>query len=161
MANSSIVDEIKSRVVKDIINSPAIVAAIDATDIDYPDDLDNTHIFRFAQNPNVIQNSGTFLTIQVHIPNYFDKNMIWMRHLLEIWIVSNIKHMKVTNISGVTANRNDYLSQLIDEKFNGREDFGFGMLKLEKNIEGAHSDNHDFSYRQMLFSTRDLSRTSC
>lgn len=78
--------------------------------------------------------------------------------------------MKVDNIPKVSDNRNDYISKLLDKKFNGRDVLGnskkdennlhlYGKLDLVANIEGAAS--RDFLYRQMIFETKDLNKSFC
>lgn len=163
MPNSSIIEDIKTKVQMDILKDPLMVQVIDANDVDDSDvsNLIGTHIFTFAQNPNMIQESGTFLTIQVHIPQYETPDYRWVHPVLEIWIISHNKHMRVDNIPRVRANRNDFMSQLLDEKFNGSTEFGYGQMYLQLNTEGVHGDNSDYLYRRMVFVTKDLSRPIC
>lgn len=163
MPNSSIIDDMKTRVQDAILADPLLVKAIDAKDIteDNVADLIGTHIFTFAQNPNLVQSSETFLTLQVHIPQYNTPDYRWVHPVLEIWIISHNRHMRVDNIPRIRANRNDFISQLLDEKFNGSTDFGYGQMFLQLNTEGVHGDNSDFLYRRMVFVTKDLSRSTC
>lgn len=78
--------------------------------------------------------------------------------------------MKVDNIPKVSDNRNDYISKILDRKFNGRKTLGnskkdennlhlYGKLDLVANVEGAASKN--FLYRQMIFETIDLNKSYC
>lgn len=163
MPNSSIIDDMKTRVQDAILADSLLVKAIDAKDVteDNVADLIGTHIFTFAQNPNLVQSSETFLTIQVHIPQYNSPDYRWVHPVLEIWIISHNRHMRVDNIPRIRANRNDFISQLLDEKFNGSTDFGYGQMFLQLNTEGVHGDNSDFLYRRMVFVTKDLSRATC
>lgn len=163
MPNSSIIEEVKVKVQNALLNDDLIVKAIDSTDTDpdNPSELIGTHIFTFAQNPHMIQTSGTYLTIQVHIPQYDTPDYRWVHPVLEIWIISHNRHMRVDNIPRIRSNRNDFLSQLLDEKFNGSTDFGYGQMYLQLNTEGVHGDNADYLYRRMVFVTKDLSRTVC
>lgn len=163
MPNSSIIDDMKTRVQDAILADPLLVKAIDAKDVteDNVADLIGTRIFTFAQNPNLVQSSETFLTIQVHIPQYNSPDYRWVHPVLEIWIISHNRHMRVDNIPRIRANRNDFISQLLDEKFNGSTDFGYGQMFLQLNTEGVHGDNSDFLYRRMVFVTKDLSRSTC
>lgn len=163
MPNSSIIDDMKTRVQDAILADPLLVKAIDAKDVteDNVADLIGAHIFTFAQNPNLVQSSETFLTIQVHIPQYNSPDYRWVHPVLEIWIISHNRHMRVDNIPRIRANRNDFISQLLDEKFNGSTDFGYGQMFLQLNTEGVHGDNSDFLYRRMVFVTKDLSRSTC
>ncbi|MEN2589359.1 hypothetical protein, partial [Acinetobacter baumannii] len=69
------------------------------------------------------------------------------------------KHMIVDNIPKITENRNDYLSELIDAKLNGRSDFGIGELQLASNVEGSYQQ--DYVYRKMVFTTKDVNDSLC
>ena len=67
--------------------------------------------------------------------------------------------MVVDNIPKITENRNDYLSELIDAKLNGRSDFGIGELQLASNVEGSYQQ--DYVYRKMVFTTKDVNDSLC
>ena len=77
--------------------------------------------------------------------------------------------MMVTNIPQITDNRNDYISKLLDKKFNGRSTFGandndednvhlYGKMNLVSNVEGALNK---FLYRRMIFEMKDLNDSLC
>lgn len=165
MANSSIIRKAKNRIVKEFIKDPDIVAAINSSEIKStePEKLINTHIFNYNQNPHTLNKVGTFITIQVHIPQsyYTDYNasVTRVKPTIEIWIISHEKHMTVDNVPKVTQNRNDYLSELIDNKFNGKSGFGIGEAVLTSNIEGAFQ--MDYLYRKMVFQCTDLNWSLC
>ena len=78
--------------------------------------------------------------------------------------------MRVDNIPKISDNRNDYISKLLDEKFNGRRTLGgntndkfnlhlYGEFNLIANVEGAFTKN--YLYRQMIFETRDFNTSMC
>lgn len=161
MANSSMIGTLKNKVIKSLIQDELIVKAIDSPTIKKPEDLINTHIFNYHQNPYTLENVQTFLTVQVHIPDSYDftdRNRTFIKPTLEIWILSHHKHMKVNNISKVTDNRNDYISELLDIKLNGA-DYGYGGLKLISNVEGSYQE--DYLWRKMTFVTNDLNQSKC
>lgn len=159
MANSSIIGIAKNKIIKEFIKDPNIIAAINSSEIDSskPEKLVGTHIFNYHQNPNTINTVQTFITIQVHIPQSYGGTYI--KPTVEIWIISHEKHMVVDNIPKITVNRNDYLSQLIDNKLNGRSGFGIGELSLVTNIEGSYQQN--YVYRKMVFQGTDLNKSLC
>lgn len=160
MANSSIVGVAKNKIIKEFIKDSEIVSAIGCSANETGEKLVNTHIFNYNQNPNTINDVKTFITIQVHIPQSyrFDSN-IHVQPKIEIWICSHEKHMIVDNVPKVTENRNDYLARLIDEKLNGRDDFGIGKLKLISNIEGSFQK--DYLYRVLVFEGLDINDSLC
>lgn len=163
MANSSIIGKVKRQLVKDIIKDETLVKAIDSPNVTSPQKLINTHIFTYNQNPFTINKDITFLTILVHEPDSFTRNDDGSDKFIdveiEIWIISHHSHMEVNNIPKITDNRNDYLSELLDLKLNGRTDLGIGEVKLIYNIEGSFQK--DYLYRKMLFKTKDLNNSLC
>lgn len=165
MANSSIIRKAKNKIVKDFIKDPDIVAAIHSSEIkpNEPEKLINKHIFNYNQNPNTLNKVGTFITIQVHIPHdyYTDykASATRVRPTIEIWIISHEQHMNVDNVPKVTQNRNDYLSELIDNKINGKTGFGIGETVLLSNVEGAFQQ--DYLFRKMIFQCTDLNWSLC
>lgn len=174
MANSSIVTSLKDKVIAELINDETLFHAINSPDIKNFEDsheLLGTHIFRYNQNPNTLEKEISFLTVQVQIPESFNRNtsnrtLITAR--LEIWIYSHERVMNVKNIPKISDNRNDYIAKLIDKKLNGRNLFGLPedknplstlSLVLVNNIEGAFINNYLF--RQLIFETKDLNNSLC
>lgn len=165
MANSSIIRKAKNKIVKEFIKDKDIIAAINSSEVkpNEPEKLIGKHIFNYNQNPHTLNIVGTFITIQVHIPqNYYnDYNMsaIHVKPTIEIWIISHEEHMIVDNVPKVTQNRNDYLSELIDNKINGKSGFGIGETVLLSNTEGAFQQ--DYLFRKMIFQCLDLNWSLC
>lgn len=165
MANSSIVGKVKNKIVKEFIKDEDIIAAINSSEVksNEPEKLINKHIFNYNQNPHTLNVVGTFITIQVHIPqsyyNDYNSSSIYVKPTIEIWIISHEKHMSVDNVPKVSQNRNDYLSELIDRKFNNKGGFGIGRTELLSNIEGAFQT--DYLYRKMVFQCLDLNASLC
>lgn len=165
MANSSIIRKAKNKIVKEFIKDPDIIAAIDSSEVNFnePEKLINKHIFDYNQNPHTLNTVGTFITIQVHIPqsyyNDYNASTIHVKPTIEIWIVSHEKHMVVDNVPKATQNRNDYLSELIDRKINGKSGFGIGETMLLSNVEGSFQQ--DYLFRKMVFQCLDLNWSLC
>ena len=174
MANSDIISLIKRKVKSELVNDPLIVRAFGSPDYDSSDegwsgeDVGDNYIFTWNQNPTTITKEITFITLQVHIEKYREK---WVKPTLEIWVYSHNRHMKLksADFPGIVANRNDYLSELLDWKFNGRTSLGtdddniklnlIGELSLRANNEGVF--NNDFVYRRLLFETKDINVSLC
>ena len=166
MANSSIIRKAKNKIVKEFIKDLDIIEAINSSEVkpNEPEKLINKHIFDYNQNPHTLNTVGTFITIQVHIPqsyygDYHNGSSIHVKPTIEIWIISHEKHMIVNNVPKITQNRNDYLSELIDKKFNGKSGFGIGETKLISNIEGSFQA--DYLFRKMIFQCLDLNWSMC
>lgn len=132
------------------------------------EDVGDHYIFTWNKNPNTITDSITFITLQVHIRGYLEK---WVIPTLEVWIYSHKDHMKLDpkEFPGIEDNRNDYLSKLLDNKFNGRTILGtvddkaklslIGELRLTTNTESLVSE--DFMCRRMIFETKDINDSLC
>ena len=165
MANSSIVRKAKNRIIKEFIKDKDIIAAINSDiESNEPEKLIGTHIFNYNQNPHTLNKVGTFITVQVHIPqnyysDYHGNSAIHVKPTIEIWIISHEKHMVVDNVPKITQNRNDYLSELIDNKINGKSGFGIGETKLISNVEGAFKA--DYLFRKIIFQCLDLNWSFC
>ena len=173
MANSEVISKLKKSVIKEILSDSDLIKAIDPPsniDSTKPKNLMYSCIFPYHQNPETLRTQSTFLTIEVQIPRAYDKNAKWINVDLEIYIISHQGHMRVDNIPKITDNRNDYLSKLIDVKFNGKSIFGdskndefnyhtYGELILNYNIGGAIGN--DYLYRKMGFSMTDVNNSFC
>lgn len=166
MANSSIIRKAKNKIIKEFIKDREIIDAINSSEIkpSEPEKLVNKHIFDYNQNPHTLNIVGTFMTIQVHIPqsyynDYYGGSTIHVKPTIEIWIISHEKHMIVDNVPKITSNRNDYLSELIDKKINGKSGFGIGETKLLSNVEGAFQQ--DYLFRKMVFECLDFNDSLC
>ena len=165
MANSSIIREAKNKIIKEFIKDPSIVAAINSSEVkpNESEKLINKHIFDYNQNPHTLNIVGTFITIQVHIPlsyyNDYRASDVFVKPTIEIWIVSHERHMRVDNIDKITQNRNDYLSELIDNKINGKSGFGIGQTRLLSNVEGAFQQ--DYLFRKIIIECTDFNWSLC
>lgn len=158
MANGTSISELKEKIVHAIAEDDTLFFAIDAHECENGGDLIGTHIFKFNKNPDVISESITFLTIMVHTKKY-GRNNTYIVPTLEIWIYSHVDHM-VVNPRITKDNRNDYISMLLDEKFNGSTNYGgIGKLELTTNTEGVY--NQKFLYRRMIFETKDINDSVC
>lgn len=94
----------------------------------------------------------------VHM-NSRNRNNAFIIPTLEIWIYTHDGHMKMDR-EITKDNRNDYISMLLDEKFNGSTEYGgIGKLKLVSNTEGPY--NKDFLYRRLIFETVDVNDSFC
>ena len=174
MANSEFITILKRKIKNEIVNDPLIVKAFgspdyDETDLDFSgEDVGENYIFSWDQDTKTIKETMTFITLQVNIKTYREN---WVKPQLIITIYSHSNHMKLNpkEFPGIDANRNDYLSQLLDDKFNGRTTIGLeydpdrislmGKFELSENYEGVL--NNSFAYRQLIFETKDLNYSLC
>lgn len=165
MSNSSIIRKAKNKIIKEFIKDKSIIDAINSSEVkpNEPEKLIGKHIFDYNQNPHTLNKVGTFITIQVHIPEPYyggyHSSAIHVQPRIEIWVVSHERHMIVDNVAKITQNRNDYLAELIDNKINGKDGIGIGKTKLLSNVEGAFQA--DYLFRKMVFQCLDLNSSMC
>lgn len=158
MANSTSISEFKERVVNAIAHDNDIFYAFDAKDCENGGDLLNTHLFKYNKHPETITDAITFMTVMVHT-KVRDREKMFVTPTLELWIYSHNDHMKM-DAKITKDNRNDYLSMLLDDKFNGSTEYGgIGKLRLVLNEEGTFGQK--FLYRRMLFETIDVNDSFC
>ena len=158
MANSTSISELKKRVIDAITHDDDIFYAFDAKECENGGDLIGTHILTYNKVPDTITKVSTYMTIMVHTKAR-DRNKTFVTPILEFYIYSHYEHMKM-NRNITKDNRCDYISMLIDYKFNGSTKYGgIGQLKLTSNTEGAY--NKEFLYRHMIFETVDLNNSMC
>lgn len=165
---SKFINAVKDAIIGEILNSELMFKLIDSPDItsfEESEKLIGTHIFRFAENPNVIDKNITFITIQVHT----DKSMnSWTRIVpqVEINIYSHDSHMNLDTkvFPSITSNRNDYISEWFDDLLNGKSRIGsFNLtskLKLKRNHEYSYI-KPDWLLRSMIFEGEEMSIDLC
>lgn len=162
MANSSIVLSLKKKVIDALCDDPDICSLIDSSKYKGRE-LKNTHIFSYNRNPDTITEALTFITVGTSIGTR-DRNGTFVTPVLTINIYSENNHMDIKNIfTGKIEeyNRNDYLSMLIDEKFNGSSEFGtIGKLKLVENYEN-NKVAETFLSRTLIFEGMDTNDSMC
>lgn len=169
MANGSrFINAVKDAIIGEIINSELMFKLIDSPDVTSFEDsekLIGTHIFRYGENPNVIEKDITFITIQVHTDKSINS---WTRIVpqVEISIYSHDKHMNLSTeeFPEVTANRNDYISEWFDDLLNGKTKIGnFNLtskLKLKRNHEYSYT-KPDWMMRNIIFEGEEMSIDLC
>lgn len=158
MANSTVISELKEKIVMAIAKDDNLFYAIDAPDCENGGDLIDTYIFRYNKNPDTITKTITFITVMVHTKTNV-RNDDFVIPTLEIWIYSHDGHMEMDK-KITKDNRNDYISKLLDSKFNGSSEYGgVGKLKLISNTEGTFSSK--FLFRRLIFEAIDINDSFC
>lgn len=159
--------------IKELVKDEEFFHAIDSPEIkDFKkaNNLVHSHIFPYGRVPQTLTETLTLLTIQVHIKEGKFRDRTFIIPTVEFRIYSHQDHMKVKNVPKISDTRNDYISRIIDQKFNGRSSFGankdpqydigtYGSLDLVVNEEGSTSQG--FLYRRMLFETKDFNHSRC
>lgn len=164
MANSDIIRKAKNKIITEFIQDKEIIEAMDIPEIlvpkNKPSEAFGKAIFDFNQPPNTIKESMCFMSVLLNMPEaYRNQNDMYVKPRVIINIWCEIDHMRVKNIPKVTSNRVDYLSYLIDNKINGREDLGIKQLVLIKNEEKSYWDK--WLMREIVFEGLDFNNSLC
>lgn len=156
MNTGSLILSMKEKIAEELIRDPAITAAVctDGTVPENPEDLYGTRIFRYHRLPDEQGAPTAYLTVQVHIPRSEDRNNTFLKPTLELWVITHESLMPIAGHPEVNAGRNDYVSQLLDEKFQGYEGLGYGRLAFAENTEGVLPGS--FLYRKLIYETLDF-----
>lgn len=160
MANSDIISSLKTKVIQAMMKDNDIFTALDPNrkNVENGGDLIWNNIFPYNKNPKTITEVMTFITVMAHSKRK-DRYGTFVTPTLEIWIYSHNDHMEM-NIKGIKDTRCDFIGRLLDEKFNGSNQYGgIGKLTLVSNSEGVYND--DFLYRHLVFETTDLNDSLC
>lgn len=145
---------LKRAVVDEIRNDPTVTKELgdNATSTDPYGQF----LFDHQKNPSAWDKPATYLTVQLHIPRASEDRK-WLVPTLELQIISHEQHLTDSSSGSepVFQNRNDYLADLLTQKFHGRNDLGsFSPLLLISDTEGVLENN--CLYRKLQFETSCL-----
>lgn len=124
---------------------------------EYLEDIVYKNIFPFGYIPNTQETVELYITIECSVPKMLFRQ-VWEHPFLTVRLICHQDKM-VLKKAGVSANRLDYLSTLIDKLLNDTDGWGFGKLSLVSNTEGSMSTT--FKYREMIFQGQDLNVGKC
>lgn len=174
MPNSSLVIQAKNDMLVALQNDDRIIEALgihDDEDIDNliadsdKDTLSKKRLFPHWFVPKTQDIAKTYICIEAGVtaierrftssvaPKTYDMATI------TIYVLSHQDDLYM-NKAGVSAIRPDYLSVLIDEKFNGSNEFGIGTLQRISNEPYSLKDNAH-RYRQIVFQAVDFNDNMC
>lgn len=163
MANSSCVSNWKNQILSDLQNDNEIIEALNLHEDDDPDDLVWSRLFPHYYIPDTQEAVKTYIMVEIDVqsnrsryePMKYD---LYAYPTITFTVLSHQKDMEM-KMAGVSATRIDYISMLLDKKYNGTDGFGLGRLQLTSNIAGNLNDT--YRIRQLTFQTVDFSDSLC
>lgn len=163
MANSSCVSNWKNQILSDLQNDNEIIKALNLHEDDDPDDLVWSRLFPHYYIPDTQEAVKTYIMVEIDVqsnrsryePMKYD---LYAYPTITFTVLSHQKDMEM-KMAGVSATRIDYISMLLDKKYNGADGFGLGRLQLTSNIAGNLNDT--YRIRQLTFQTVDFSDSLC
>lgn len=158
MAKSKVIREWKNKIVSELSQDDEIINALGLNDDEDPDDLVWKRIFPHYYVESVETVVRTYILVEIDIPERrtrygsSDSN-IWVHPTIVFYVLTHQEDMHM-NMVGESGTRMDYLAELIEEKYEGRQDFGVGTLQLKSDTAG--SVNTTYRFRQLVFEAVDV-----
>ena len=152
--NSEVISTIKKEIINTIIEDGEIPYVLDnSEDVqDDPSILINNNIFRYNYNPTALKEEKAMLTIQIKLAENNNPNEDFVRVSVEFWVIchqglmSPIPKKDLKSFIKSCDTRTDYLSILLDKKFNGASGLCYSKLRLRNNDEGVLTTNYMYRY---------------
>lgn len=153
MPKSKCIREWKNKIVSELSQDDEIINALGLNDDESPDDLVWKRIFPHYFVEKTESEVKTYLLVEIDIPERrtrygsSDSN-IWVYPTIVFYVLTHQEDMHMDMV-GESGTRMDYLAELIEEKYEGRQDFGAGVLQLKSDTAG--SVNTTYRFRQLVF----------
>ena len=158
MAKSKCIRQFKNKIMAELSQDDEIISALGLNPDEDPDDLVWHRLFPHYFIPQTEESVRSYLLVEIDIPERrtrygsSDSN-IWVRPTIIFYVLTHQEDMHM-NMVGESGTRMDYLAELIEEKYEGRQDFGVGTLQLKSDTAG--SVNTTYRFRQLVFEAVDV-----
>ena len=163
MAKSKCIRQFKNKIMAELSQDDEIISALGLNPDEDPDDLVCVRLFPHMFVPQTESEVRSYILVEIDIPERrtrygsSDSN-IWVHPTIVFYVLTHQEDMHM-NMAGESGTRMDYLAELIEEKYQGRQDFGVGTLELKSDVAG--SVNTTYRYRQLVFEAVDLDDVLC
>lgn len=153
MGKSKCIRAFKDRIMSELSQDDDIIRALGLNPDESPDDLVWVRLFPHYFIPQTETDVRTYVLVEIDIPERrtrygsSDSN-IWVHPTIVFYVLTHQEDMRL-NIAGESGTRMDYLAELIEDKYEGRQDFGVGTLQLKSDTAG--SVNTTYRFRQLVF----------
>lgn len=153
MAKSKCIRQFKNKIMVELSQDDEIISALGLNSDEDPDDLVWHRLFPHYFIPQTEEQVRTYILVEIDIPERrtrygsSDSN-IWVHPTIVFYVLTHQEDMHM-NMVGESGTRMDYLAELIEEKYEGRQDFGAGVLQLKSDTAG--SVNATYRFRQLVF----------
>lgn len=153
MAKSKCIRQFKNKIMSELSQDDEIISALGLNPEEDPDDLVWHRLFPHYFVPQTESEVRTYILVEIDIPERrtrygsSDSN-IWVHPTIVFYVLTHQEDMHM-NMAGESGTRMDYLAELIEEKYEGRQDFGAGVLQLKSDTAG--SVNTTYRFRQLIF----------
>ncbi len=163
MAKSKCIRQFKNKIMSELSQDSEIVNALGLNPDEDSDDLVWHRLFPHMFVPQTESEVRSYILVEIDIPERrtrygSSQSDIWVHPTIVFYVLTHQEDMHM-NMVGESGTRMDYLAELIEEKYEGRKDFGVGTLQLKSDTAG--SVNTTYRFRQLVFETVDLDDSLC
>ena len=147
----------KKKLISAIVTSPELVALVnddyveDGECVD-SDDLIYKQFFPYYYIPETQTEAKSYVIIKVNGLGIRGK----LYNKVEVYICV-MSHQDIMEVKGGT--RIDLMGEIVEELFNGRDDFGFGEMELKSDVEV--NINTTYRGRELRFVVEDFNSDAC
>ena len=158
MARSKCIRAFKDKIMSELSQDERIIEALGLNPDESSDDLIWVRLFPHIFIPQTEEEVKTYILVEINIPERrsrygSNEKSIWVYPTIIFYVLTHQEDMRL-NLAGESGTRMDYLAELIEDKYQGRQDFGVGTLELKSDI--ADSVNTTYRYRQLVFEAVDV-----
>lgn len=159
MAKSKIIRQYKNKIMSELSQDDVIIEALGLNPDESPDDLVWVRFYPHNYIPQTESEVKCYLTVEVNIPQRRmrygeNSNNIWTHPYIVFRIICHQEDMRL-DLAGESGTRMDYLAELVEDKYEGRQDFGVGVLTLISDVAG--DINNTYRVRELVFEAVDVS----
>ena len=149
----------KNQIISELSQDDKIITALGLNPNESPDDLVWVRLFPHYYIPQTEEDVKTYILVEIDIPERrirygTTESEIWVHPTIIFYVLTHQEDMHI-NLVGESGTRMDYISELIEDKYQGRTDFGVGRLQLKSDVAG--SVNTTYRFRQLVFEAVDVS----
>ncbi len=160
---SSCIRRWKNQIMSELSQDDEIINALGLNPNESPDDLVWVRYYPHYYIPQTEEEVKTYILVEIDIPERRTRygsndNDIWVRPIIIFYVLTHQEDMRL-DLVGESGTRMDYLAELIEDKYEGRQGFGIGELRLKSDTAG--SVNTTYRYRQLVFEAVDLDDSLC
>lgn len=165
MPNSSLLIKAKNDMLIAMQNDKAIVDALGIQEDEDVENLMKVRFFPYWFVPKTSEIVKTYICIEAGLEAFEKRYSSAISEktydiaTIRIYVLSHQDDICMDK-AGISALRTDYLSCLIDEKFNGSTEFGLGKIQRVSNNPFSLKDNV-YRYREIVFRALDFNDDMC
>ena len=159
MGKTSPITRYKNKLMSSIINSPELIALVNDSYIEDGEIIDANglvykQIFPFYYIPETQTETLSYVIMKVNGLGVSGK----IYNKVEVYICV-MSHQDIMIVEDANGTRIDLMGEIIEDLFNGRDDFGFGEMELRSNAE--ININTTYRGRELRFFVEDFNADAC